>query len=154
MSILTKAVLAWLLMLAIPLQGFASTAMLFCEPGHHGAAASATISQAAHTHSSGSAGYESHQHGDDDVGQPAGGTLGSLSVDKAAHHHSSVTKVGKATDGKCSACAACCTGTAIVGTQAASSSAVAGSVLVPFVVAVFVSYIPLGFDPPPRAFLA
>ncbi|TSA11437.1 MAG: hypothetical protein D4R79_09525 [Comamonadaceae bacterium] len=43
---LTGTILAWLLLLAIPLQGYAATAMLFCGPGHHGVLAQTGIQPA------------------------------------------------------------------------------------------------------------
>ena len=86
--------LAWLLMAAVPMQGFAAASMLFCGKGvqHVHAAADATTT---HDHSM-------HAH--------AGET----------HHHASTAATGhkpsKSTQ-TCSNCAACCNSVAIMGLQ-------------------------------------
>lgn len=43
---LTGTILAWLLLLAIPLHGQAATAVSFCGPGHHGVLAQTGIQPA------------------------------------------------------------------------------------------------------------
>jgi hypothetical protein len=63
-------------------------------------------------------------------------------------------KIEKLAGGKCSACATCCTGSALVGTPVMNSVAMTGSDSIPFTLESFVSYVPEGFDPPPRSILA
>lgn len=158
MRFLTRTVLAWLLMLAIPLQGFAATAMLFCAPSHHGVVAAAMSRQTAHDHHQSTARHVEHQHGDmqhiSHHGPDAGKAASNSQSDDFTGHHAPSVKVGKLADGKCSASAACCTGSALASTQPMNHAAMAGSILIPFVLESYVSHIPRGFDPPPRSVLA
>lgn len=88
MSRFWRIVFAWILVLALPLQGYAAQAKLFCGPTHHGVTAPVT-----------------HQHVDVDV-------------DHAAHADTDLAKAEPATTagaGKCSACASCCSVVAITG---------------------------------------
>lgn len=80
----TRLLLTFMLLLALPLQGFAAAAMSSCAPSHHGLPTTAAMQDdaAAHAH---------HHDGDRD---PA-----------ATHSH------GKHA---CSACAACCIGGALM----------------------------------------
>ncbi|MBC7207194.1 MAG: hypothetical protein H5U27_11830 [Methyloversatilis sp.] len=80
----TRLLLTFLLLLALPLQGFAAAAMISCAPSHHGLQTTVTLHDdaAAHAH---------HQGGDHDpVSTPSHGK------------HA------------CSACAACCIGGALM----------------------------------------
>lgn len=92
---LLKITLLWLVMIALPTQGFASAIMIDCgESHHHGVSSSA----AAHDHMS-------HRH----VGQPAdhhddGGQVATADHEKGGGSSHSLL-------GKCSACASCCLGT-------------------------------------------
>lgn len=95
-----RTVLAWLLLLAIPLQGIAAASMLYCGPAARAAVQLQQSSSAGHHH------MQAADHGG-----------------RAGHtgHHA-----GKATDGalpdaghKCGVCAACCHGAALTGTPLA-----------------------------------
>lgn len=80
----TRLLLTFMLLLALPLQGFAAAAMISCAPSHHGLPTTATMHDdaAAHAH---------HDDGDHDpAASPAHGK------------HA------------CSACAACCIGGALM----------------------------------------
>lgn len=145
---LTRIVLAWLLMLAIPVQGFAATAMLFCAPSHHSTVGQATSQSFVVDHHSGLPAQAEHQHGDHAESTSASQS-GDLSVG-----HLDFAKIGKAGDGKCSACATCCTGSIIVSTQSFNHAAMTGSELISFIQESFVNYTPEGLDPPPKSFLA
>lgn len=98
-----RIVLTWLLLLALPLQGFAAATMINCGPNHHRmmAVAMAEVTEA-HEHATG----EQHHHG----------------MGVAADHHEvasndgdapSVHHLDKLMKFKCSACAACCMGAAM-----------------------------------------
>lgn len=158
MRLLTRTVLAWLLMFAIPLQGFAATAMLFCAPSHHGVVATTMNQQAAHDHHASTTGHVEHQHDNmqqvSHHGQDAGKSAANSQFDNSTRNHATPIKVGKLADGKCSACAACCTGSALLSTRSMNHVAMTGSVLIPFALESYVSHIPKGFDPPPRSILA
>lgn len=145
---LTRIALTWLLMLAIPLQGFAATAMLFCAPGHHGTVGQAISQSLAGNHYSGLAVQVEHQHGDQ-ANATATSPSGDLPVD-----YLDIKKTEKAGKGKCSACASCCMGSIIVSTKSFSHVAMTGSEMIPFTRKSFVNYTPKGLDPPPKYFLA
>lgn len=80
--------LLWLLMLAIPWQGMAASTMLLCEPSHHRQQAAAE---------------STHDHHDADAGD--------------AQHHAASHTPGSAdvSKSKCSVCASCCSGMALLG---------------------------------------
>lgn len=94
---------AWLLMAALPMQGFAAASMLFCCMGtqHHGAPAA----DAPHDHAAmlGQATVEHVQ------ASAMGATHGALSDARPATQHDM--------QHKCSICAACCNGAALIGLQ-------------------------------------
>ena len=93
-----------LLVLALPVQGFAASTMLLCGAGHHGAA---QATEGGHDHAShtpmgaqeGSAVSESpvHEHAAQAASSHDGSSFSPLSA-----RHAKVV-------GKCSACASCCT---------------------------------------------
>ena len=92
--------LMWLLLLALPLQGFAAATMLHCGPGHHGMAAGAAV---AHQ----SADDSDHHHGE--AGHVHAATHASGSDD----HAPTAADISKLSKFKCSACASCCLGLAL-----------------------------------------
>ena len=156
MHLLTRTVLAWLLMLAIPMQGFAATAMLFCAPSHHSVVSTSSASQVAAPTLQASAHHDAgmqqsahHEYESDVSSSSTSAASDSLDLTKTAP-----LKIGKLADGKCSACATCCTGSALVGTVLMNSVAMTGSDSIPFALESFVSYVPEGSDPPPRSILA
>jgi hypothetical protein len=100
-----KAILMWLLLFAVPVQGFANSAMAICKASHQRAGQTTTIVHHAkqkadatlHDHSH--ALHEHHQHHQHHQSNDANASAGND---------------GKATDSqlsKCSACAASCAGT-------------------------------------------
>ena len=99
MSVL-RILFAWLLIAAVPMQGFAAASMLFCGMGaqhQHAATAGETHDHAA-----------MHRHGGDDA------------EDQSATHvhaHAADPAAGASPDAKhtCSICAACCNSVALVG---------------------------------------
>ena len=158
MRLLTKTVLACLLMFAIPIQGFAASAMLICAPSHHAVVATTVGQQTAlHHHTNGT---EQVQRLQDNKkpgshhGQEAGKSLANSPFDDAADKQVTPLKIGKLAGGDCSACATCCTGSVVVSIQSMNHVAMTGSVLIPIGSESYVSYIPEGFDPPPRFILA
>lgn len=146
---LTRTLLAWLLMLAIPVQSFAATTMLFCAPNHHNVVAQSNSQSPAFAHHAGLPANVGHQHGEQAQPASSASQSGDLSVG-----YVDFAKIGKAGDGKCSACAACCTGSLIVSTHSFSPLAMVGSELISFIQELFVNYTPEGLDPPPKSFLA
>jgi hypothetical protein len=100
---LLKSFLVWLLLLAVPFQGFASATMLVCAPLSSAAQAQRhTAAIPAHDHSAmlASSAASPHHCGGD-----------------AACHTSGKTKAGHHADSKCNSCASCCVGAAVVSSQ-------------------------------------
>jgi hypothetical protein len=156
MRFLTRTLLAWLLVLAIPLQGFAATAMLLCASGHQSnqgtvqAAAQSNHAQHQASHGSPQAGHEQvHTTSADAEATTNASAGGTTSADAGATSHAHAPDKGK-----CSACASCCVGTALVAAPFLSPISPQGNVAIAFTLAVFASYVPEGLDPPPRSFLA
>lgn len=129
MNRLLKTIFVWLLLLALPMQGYAAVTMLACGTGsHHGR----TV--AAHDHSA-------HAHG---AGTQAAGT----------HHHPAHDTGGKHGNAPCNACQGCCMGALMTSSidwlpVDLSSTLPSASPAV-----LFSGHIPGGLERPPRAFLA
>nr|WP_316643035.1 hypothetical protein [uncultured Roseateles sp.] len=141
MSKFLQIALAWLLAVALPVQGYAAQAMLMCAPAHHQSAA-------IHYHAS-------HDHGDLAVdlavSVPSHSDVKG-SPDASLNHRAKMVKSGHAT--KCSACSSCC------GAPAITASVHAVEVIPQHVPVV--ATIPVGnavdtiggLERPPRPFLA
>lgn len=103
-----RLILAWLLLAALPLQGWAAATMLFCGPAQRGAVVAKAHSPADATshhdmdtaHHDMQAGHAQHHVAPGDVGSAADGSQA-------------------AADGShtCGVCAACCQGVALAQTQ-------------------------------------
>lgn len=130
-----RTFLSCLVMLAIPLQGFASASMVFCGPHH------ASLAQGA------DAGHH-HDHGTD-----------------AAHHHHDATPGDAEDGGladflklfavKCSACASCCSLAAVpIAPIPALSFLPSIGVAVPFFGSSYAAIVPDGLERPPSQHLA
>ncbi|MBT9455406.1 MAG: hypothetical protein IV097_02175 [Burkholderiaceae bacterium] len=89
MSKFWRIALAWLLAVALPIQGYAATTMLLCGPAHH-------QSSAAQDHGM-------HAHGD-----------AAMAHDDAVGHGEAVDATDAAQAGKCSVCSSCCNAAAIM----------------------------------------
>lgn len=143
MSKFLRIALAWLLAVALPIQGYAAQAMLLCGPAHHQSAVASD--HASHDHG------EASMH-DDHRSMASHEDAEASALDSAQDHHAKDFKSGHA--GKCSACASCCSAAAIV-------TAISSVDLTPQHVPV-VATIPAGhahdalggLDRPPRQFLA
>lgn len=130
----------WLLLLALPLQGFAAAAMINCGPNHH-RMASAVMSESLATHEH--AGAVQHHHSMEAVGDHHDGV--SNGSDAPSVHH-----LDKLMKFKCSACAACCMGAAMptaAVTLKAFPPAMAPDSIVP---TTHVGFVTDGPDRPPR----
>lgn len=116
---LLRTVLTWLLVLALPAQGYAAQAMLFCGPAHHGTVVSVAVDDpAAHGHvehrGRGHADAD-HHHPDGAVHEPA--EADAADADAGPHDlgasGDNAAKAESSSAGTCSACAACCNAAAI-----------------------------------------
>lgn len=93
MSKVLRIVLAWLLAAALPLQGYAAQAMLFCAPAHHQATVEAPMHEG-HSHD-----HEAMGHADpEDAAAAQAGDDGPAGSGSQAQ--------------KCSVCASCCSASA------------------------------------------
>ena len=140
----------WLLLFALPVQGFAASTMLLCGAGHHGAAraSGAERDRAGHMHVAMSAtagasqSHADHDHEAEATPAHDGGAFGPM----AAKHAEVV--------GKCSACAACCV-VAFLPTTVIAFTALAPSRSVPMLeLTTHVDFVADGPDKPPRLVLA
>jgi hypothetical protein len=153
------------LVLALPVQGFAASTMLLCGGGHHGAvqAAAGEHDHAAHMHkvanpASGVAGSHADRHSSHDAAsEEAHVAAGHASQADADHHQSSAnvtTAVHAKVTGKCSACSACCA-VAVLPASVIAFSAPAPSRALPVVeLTTHVGFFTDGPDRPPRLPLA
>lgn len=96
MALLVRTLLVWLLVLAVPAQGVAAATMAFCGPGHHGGTAAAAA------HQTGSAEHANHRS--DGAHEVASEAAGSSAPGLDSH----------VVQKKCSACAACCSISALL----------------------------------------
>jgi hypothetical protein len=132
-----RIVAAWLLALALPVQGIAATTMFACGPGHD---ASAGHAPSALHH--GAIEHESHDH--------AGHAADGHPMDPV--HASGEDASGDA--GTCSACASCCLGAAIPQARIDADVAVASSTQASDLGFAAVAFLTNGPERPPRPFLA
>lgn len=102
-----RILFAWLLMAALPMQGFAAASMLFCGMGaqHH----SAQAADAPHDHAA-------------MLGQATAEHVHAKSIGAA---HGALPQTQHDTQHKCSICAACCNGVALIGLQQSMAVATA-----------------------------
>jgi hypothetical protein len=114
MNRLFRHLLAWLLLVAVPLQGYAAGAMVFCGAAH-GRAESTVVDHAAHGHAGHAHGDAGHQAGLHHVTPAHGDEVPSSGIDHADFAH-----------GACSVCAACCSGAALPAATLVAPFAMAG----------------------------
>lgn len=137
-----------LLVLAIPVQGFAAAGMLFCGPGHHdshtrtaGALEHYPGMAMVHSHDEDNASSDGHS---DHAHQASEGTSqpGKLNIDKLGAD-------------KCSVCSACCNAAAALPMAAIALPAMAPHASpLPAESAAFAGFIPGSLERPPRHLLA
>ena len=109
MVMFVRTLLIWLVILAVPAQAAAAVTMAFCGPNHQpGAVHQVATANAEHHHDAHQAeGAGVHQHS----GLHDGGVV------TAGSDHTVSTDFLHADTQKCSACASCCSGCALLGAQ-------------------------------------
>ena len=108
MKTLARIVLAWLVAVALPVQGFAAAAMLSCGPGHERMAGAVEVGPAHASHGAhGTAEPEAMAN----ATAPGATTPDASNPDASAQNASAHLAAAGAF--KCSACAACCVATAL-----------------------------------------
>jgi hypothetical protein len=147
---LLKPFVLWLLLIAVPFQGYAAATMMCCGSAHskrtaHAAQASSTESNM-HSHLSGM----DHDHDEDTI---AAGTSSATESDAGAHHHDGDSS--KRVAFKCSACASCCVGAALVQTSDYSFGvAPLNSARIAFITRHFHRFVPDTLERPPYRLIA
>ncbi len=136
--------LTWLLLLAIPMQGQAATAVLFCGAGHHGVLAQSSAQPVSEHHPTMVVTAEPGQ--DEWMGVAAPGHEQAVTTP--------VSQIGEWTVDHASGDDKCSAYTVLVGTSSAVQLPAKVSQPIPYALESFVNYIPKRLDPPPRAILA
>ena len=131
MKKLFRLFLLCIMFVAIPFQGFAAAAMVNCNTEHHH-----VLPGEQHDHDHAQVGQHEHQHSSNDK-------VSNHSVSKA----SPVTKVMK---DKCSACASCCVGAALVTNSAIPPVSTPSSEKISLVFSSHFGHISDGLERPPR----
>jgi hypothetical protein len=144
MQKLIGTLVTWLLLLAIPMQGQAATAVLFCGAGHHGVLAQASAQPASEHHTAVVATAEPAQ--DESMGVAAPGNEQAMTTTGA--------QVGEWTVGHASGDDNCSAYTVLVGTSSSVQLPATVSQPIPYALESFVNYIPKRLAPPPRAIFA
>jgi hypothetical protein len=145
MSALVRSLLIWLMVLALPAQGFAASVMQHCAPVGPPVHSVATLALSTdghdHVHAGGLPGH--------DLALQAQGPEG-MTTDGAYLAH------GKATTdaGKCSACAACCPAVGMPPSVSPIPTPPAQTQALQLSFIEVDSYVPGGLDRPPRTLLA
>lgn len=139
-----RLVLVWLMVLAIPVQGFAAAAMQHCGPTHEQMRGVSSTASAGDGHA--------HVH----AGQTDAGSSHSASPEPAAAQPSSALPDDIAADAgvTCSACAGCCVALGIPAATVRLPAAPIGVAAVDRSPTQRESFVPAGLDRPPRAVLA
>jgi hypothetical protein len=161
---LFRNAVVWLMMLALPLQGYAAASMVNCAAGHAEHAVAPRAAQ------SGPQPGHYHEAATPNAGHPhaAVGTHDHASHAHAGHHEAAADPAIEAdvaqppvlsaddqfADAKCSACAACCSGAAIVSSLAVPVVFAARTAPVLAALGLPVSFITDGPSRPPRSRLA
>ncbi len=102
-----RSLLVWLLVLGLCAQGAAAATRAFCGPDHHGGGSAMALQASAPAHHA--------HHGDGEAaahGQRHAGPL--ADADSSALASEATGSIGDASAHKCSACASCCAGGALL----------------------------------------
>lgn len=143
----------WLLVLALPVQGFAASTMLLCDAGHQG---SASRIEAVHDH--GSHGHNGKHEG----AQPVRATsepnadVDALAADSSHVDSTASPKSAKHAKvvGKCGSCASCCTAAFLPTTIAEFKASTPSRAIAVVELTTRVGFFTDGPDRPPRLRLA
>ena len=146
MLILIRTIFAWLLLLAIPVQGFAATAMLSCVPSHHHAIAQMDDALSNIITSGDHAAQAEHHHTEH--------AFANLAAQNEVASFDTPQKDGKVGAAKCNMFASCCIVSIIASPQSLATIAVTSLAPIAFVQTAFISHKPERLDPPPKSHFA
>jgi len=156
MSRAARAFLVWVMVIAMPMQGLAASAMLFCGPSHERMMRGLAIDAPAPAHAApGHASRQGHDHA-------APGHAHAMPGDAAAGHFAAHGDDGDDGGGlsphlgkfSCSACAACCAMLALPASFSPPGVVAAAHPMPASSSAAVPSLPPDGLERPPRAILA
>ena len=137
-----RSLLVWLLVLGLCAQGAAAATMAFCGAHHHGGGSASALHATAPPH---------HGHGHGEGAAHAHHHAGPLAdADLSALASQATDSVGDASTHKCSACASCCAGGAILSAVLYVPTPVLACAVFSAVVPSVDSFAPSGPDRPPR----
>ena len=140
-----KILAVWILVFALPVQGFAAATMMNCEQSHSHEAKSVAEGHSHAMHSGHDEGVSHEAAVHEDVADAAD------AADNHATHHSSSTKHACS---HCGTCTVCCTSTAIVGSSLRVPAQFDDrKVNLAYTAAQFTSFISAGIERPPRFIL-
>jgi predicted cobalt transporter CbtA len=147
MRIFLKPFVLWLLLIAVPFQGYAASAMMCCGSAHAKDASHAAQSEK-HDHAHSAVSGLDHDH------ESALGAAGTTATEQdSAHHHPG--DGSKRAAFKCSACASCCVGAVLLQTPNFSFDvAPLQSMRIAFVPRYFYRFVPETLERPPYRLIA
>lgn len=141
-----RSLLIWLMVLAVPVQAIAASAMQHCGPGHQMMQAGLTAATLVDEHDQAQGGA-AHEHAqvatESDVQQ---------TVDDVSN--TALTAGALGNDYTCSACANCCSAVGLPSVVVRIPEPPIADQATAFSAAALLSFVPGGLDRPPRAFLA
>ena len=133
---LTKLLFAWLLVLALPFQAYATTSMQNCAASHNNPVHFTQSVQASPNHLVVTTTLNAHhQH---------------LHTASQHSHPTHQSQPSKNSQDKCSACSACCASCGLVNSLSPGIATFATYALIQFVQKSFSNHTPAGLDPPPK----
>ena len=134
--------LLWLLLLALPFQGFAAASKVNCGPKHHsmvaGVMAASAIPQVP-----GMSGHHQHMASTGHGHAPA-------ATQGTGQNKPALQQLDKLSKGNCSACAACCMGIALPPAALVMASCLPAMVTAEFCPVPHLDFLSDGLDRPPR----
>jgi hypothetical protein len=146
MALRFRTAMMWLLLLALPLQGFAAATMLDCGPNHHRMWGASIGTQAgSHDHAK----HGGHRHPTNAADVDELSASGDHADGGSPLHH-----LDKLSKFKCSACAACCIGAALPPSPLTFLSFPPAAAPAPNVAVPYDDFVSNALDRPPRLFLA
>ena len=142
-----RTALLWLLLLALPFQGFAAATRVSCGPDSHQTAGAGAAPQ-------GPEGHGRHQH----IPQAAADTAADAELDHhpaaaahgVGHSKSALQQLDKRSKSHCSACAACCMGVALAPAALVIAACLPALLTSEFCPAPHLDHVSDGLDRPPR----
>ena len=144
MGLSIRTFLIWLLVLAVPAQGAAAVTMAFCGPNHHGGAAPTHAQQAR------SAGHSNHRSDAQSAHAHHGMAAQADEGDTASDGTAASSLGSHAVKQKCSACASCCSISAILSPPLAVPALAVTPTVFSTVVPTVDAFAAGGPDRPPR----